>query len=117
MSRSCEPTNVPPFFWQTMRIEAANRILVYCGARGSTGNTVFSEECTYGAWQGTKLELDSSFGPAAQLGIDIDVIPGWFINLDARWFDIDTNAKLGGTDVGTIEIDPYAFGVTVGHRF
>jgi len=28
-----------------------------------------------------------------------------------------TKAKLGGTDVGTIEIDPYAFGVTVGHRF
>jgi hypothetical protein len=35
----------------------------------------------------------------------------------ARWFDIGTNAKLGGTDVGAIEIDPYAFGVTIGHRF
>lgn len=79
--------------------------------------TLFSGERTWGALQGTKLELDSSFGAAAQVGIDIDVISGWFINVDARWFDIDTDAKLDGVDLGTIEIDPYAFGLTLGRRF
>ena len=42
---------------------------------------------------------------------------GLFITLDARWFDIDTDAKLDGVDQGTVEIDPYAFGLSVGHRF
>ncbi|HKS54814.1 MAG TPA: OmpW family outer membrane protein [Steroidobacteraceae bacterium] len=45
--------------------------------------------------------LESSFGPAAQIGCDIDVIPGWFLNVDARWLDIDSDARLGGVDIGT----------------
>jgi len=106
---------LPPTLSAQYHFNPNGHVRPYIGA--GLNYTVFSKERTYGAWQGMKLELDSSFGPAAQLGIDIDVIPGWFINLDARWFDIDTNAKLGGTDVGAIEIDPYAFGVTVGHRF
>ena len=78
--------------------------------------TIFSDERTWGPLQGTKLQLDPSFGPAAQLGVDIDVIPGWIVNVDARWFDIDTDAKLGGADLGTIGIDPVAFGLSIGHR-
>jgi outer membrane protein len=106
---------LPPTLSAQYHFNPNGHVRPYVGA--GLNYTVFSKKRTYDAWQGMKLELDSSFGPAAQLGIDIDVIPGWFINLDARWFDIDTNAKLGGTDVGAIEIDPYAFGVTVGHRF
>jgi len=45
------------------------------------------------------------------------VLPGWFLNVDARWFDIDTDARLDGVDFGTIEIDPYALGVSLSHRF
>ena len=101
---------LPPTLSAQYHFNPNRHVRPYIGA--GLNYTVFSKERTYGAWQGMKLELDSSFGPAAQLGIDIDVIPGWFINLDARWFDIDTNAKLGGTNVGAIEIDPYAFGVT-----
>jgi outer membrane protein len=64
-----------------------------------------------------KLELNSSFGAAAQVGIDIEVITGWSLNVDARWFDIDTDARMGGVDVGTIAMDPYALGVSLGYRF
>jgi outer membrane protein len=91
------------------------RVRPYVGA--GLNYTVFSGERTWGALHGTKLDLEPSFGPAAQLGVDIDVIPSWFITLDVRWFDIDTDSKLDGADLGTIEIDPYAFGVTLGHRF
>ena len=91
------------------------RVRPYVGA--GLNYTSFSDERTWGALQGAKLELDPSFGPAAQLGVDLDVIPGWFINVDARWFDIDTDGKLSGADLGTVEIDPFAFGVSIGHRF
>lgn len=91
------------------------RVRPYVGA--GLNYTLFSGERTWGALQGTKLELDSSAGPAAQVGIAIDVLPGWLISLDARWLDIDTDAKLDGADLGTVEIDPYAFGLSAGFRF
>ena len=91
------------------------RVRPYVGA--GLNYTTFSDERTWGALQGVKLELGSSFGPAAQVGVDVDVIPGWHINVDARWFDLDTDAKLDGVDLGTVHIDPYAFGLSLGYRF
>ena len=29
----------------------------------------------------------------------------WFANADARWFDIDSDAKLNGVSLGTVAID------------
>lgn len=106
---------LPPTLSAQYHFNPNGRVRPYVGA--GLNYTVFSDERTWGALQGTKLELDPSFGPAAQLGVDIDVIPGWIINVDARWFDIDTDAKLDGADLGTIEIDPVAFGLSIGHRF
>jgi len=79
--------------------------------------TLFFDEKTVGALQGSDLELDPSWGLAAQAGLDVDLGSDWFVNADARWFDIDTDAKLNGTDLGTVEIDPYAFGLSIGRRF
>ena len=79
--------------------------------------TVFFDEGTSGALAGSKLELDSSFGIAGQAGLDIAIAKDWFANIDVRWMDIDTKAKLNGTSIGTVEIDPYTFGISVGRRF
>lgn len=106
---------LPPTLSAQYHFNPNGRVRPYIGA--GLNYTVFSDERTWGSLQGAKLELDPSFGPAAQLGVDIDVIPGWIINVDARWFDIDTDAKLDGADLGTIAIDPYAFGLSIGHRF
>ena len=106
---------LPPTLSAQYHFNPNGRVRPYIGA--GLNYTMFSGERTWGALQGAKLELDPSFGPVAQFGLDVDVIPGWFINVDARWFDIDTGAKLNGADLGTIEIDPYAFGLSIGHRF
>jgi outer membrane protein len=87
----------------------------YAGA--GLNYTVFFDEKTVGALAGSKLELDPSWGMAAQLGLDVELGSDWFANVDARWFDIDSDAKLNGTDLGTVEIDPYAFGLAIGRRF
>lgn len=106
---------LPPTLSAQYHFNPNGRVRPYVGA--GLNYTIFSDERTWGALQGAKLELDPSFGPAAEFGVDVDVIPGWFINFDARWFDIDTDAQLAGADFGTVEIDPYAFGVSIGHRF
>jgi outer membrane protein len=49
--------------------------------------------------------------------VDVQLSGDWFVNVDARWLDIDTDAKLNGANIGTVEIDPYAFGLSIGRRF
>lgn len=79
--------------------------------------TVFFDEHTVNALQGSKLKLDPSFGLATQIGLDVNLGSDWFVNVDARYFDIDTDAKLNGANLGTVEIDPYAFGLSIGRRY
>jgi outer membrane protein len=79
--------------------------------------TLFFDEKTVGALAGSKLELDPSWGLAGQFGLDVELGSNWFANVDARWFDIDSDAKLNGAKLGTVEIDPYAFGLAIGRRF
>lgn len=76
----------------------------------------FSTETT-GALSGTKLKLDDSIGLAAHVGIDFEVGQKGSIRIDARWMDIDTDAKLNGADIGTVEIDPLVYGVAYVFKF
>jgi outer membrane protein len=76
----------------------------------------FSTETT-GVLAGTDLELDDSIGLAAHVGIDFEVGERGSIRVDARWMDIDTDAKINGVDVGTVEIDPLVYGVAYVFKF
>jgi outer membrane protein len=76
----------------------------------------FSTETT-GILAGTDLELDDSFGLAAHVGVDFEVGEKGSIRIDARWIDIDTDVKLNGVDVGTVEIDPLVYGVAYVFKF
>jgi outer membrane protein len=78
--------------------------------------TTFTNESTTGALAGTELKLDASLGPAAQVGLDFDLGRAWFLSIDARWFDIDTAAHLNDARLGTLELDPYAVGMSIGRR-
>ncbi|MDH5190866.1 MAG: OmpW family protein [Gammaproteobacteria bacterium] len=69
---------------------------------------------------GTSVDLDDSWGLAAQVGVDFDINKNWFINFDVKFIDIDTTASLTtGATVRTIDvdIDPWVFGIGVGTRF
>lgn len=79
--------------------------------------TLFLSEDTEGALAGADLELDDSFGLAAHAGIDFEVGEKGAIRIDARWIDIDTDAKLNGTDIGTVEIDPLVYGLAYVFKF
>lgn len=87
----------------------------YAGA--GLNYTLFFDEKTSGALNAAELELDPSWGLAVQLGLDVQLGSDWFANADVRWMDIDSDAKLNGVSLGTVEIDPYAFGLSIGRRF
>ena len=79
--------------------------------------TLFFDEETTGALAGSDLSLDNSFGVAAQIGADFAINDKWAINVDVRWADIDTDASLDGAALGTVEIDPFVFGLSVAYKF
>jgi outer membrane protein len=79
--------------------------------------TLFFDEETTGAIEGTDLKLGTSYGPALQAGFDLDIGDTWFLNFDARWIDIDTRATLSGTSLGTVNIDPITYGLSFGRSF
>ncbi len=68
----------------------------------------------------TTLKLDDSFGYALQAGVDVDVTPKVFLNLDVKYIDIDTTARLktgAATNKIDVSLDPFVFGAGVGFRF
>ena len=66
---------------------------------------------------GVELELDDSFGFAAQIGADFLIGEDWLVNADVRYINIETDATLGGAEIGTVAIDPMVYSISFGYRF
>lgn len=66
------------------------------------------------------LEADSSFGFAAQAGVDFPLSEHWALNAGVWYLDIDTEAKII-TDVGTVkfdvDIDPWVYNIGIAYKF
>lgn len=68
----------------------------------------------------TSLELDSSTGLVAQIGVDVPLAGRWFMNFDAKYIRMDTTARLdtsGTMRSVKVDIDPWFFGFGIGTRF
>ena len=66
------------------------------------------------------LELDSSFGLAAQLGFDYKLNDNWLVNASVRYIDIDTTATFNvGAAKGEVDVDinPTVFSLMLGYKF
>lgn len=65
---------------------------------------------------GGDLSLSSSLGFAAQVGLDVELSEKMFLNVDLRYIDISSDVKVNGSKIGSVEIDPYVFGVHLGFK-
>ena len=86
--------------------------------------TIFFDDGAEGVLSdlGGDLEIeDDSFGLACQVGFDYMFNDQWFINLDLRYINIETKAKVTIPGVGTIkedvDINPWVYGVNIGYKF
>lgn len=59
----------------------------------------------------------NSVGPAVGAGVDVPIGGGWLLNVDAKKVWIDTKVAVGGSPMGTLNIDPWLLGVGIGKRF
>lgn len=84
--------------------------------------TLFWNEDTTGPLAGAKLKLDDSFGLAAMAGVAVDLNKSWSVVVDVRYIDLDTKAKVnipgtGVVDLGSVSVDPFAYGLSIGYKF
>ena len=107
--------HLPPTVSLQWHFNPRGTVQPYLGA--GINYTLFSGERSAGPIAGTDLDLDASWGLAAHAGIDFRLGERWLLGIDARWIDIDTDVRVDGADVGTVNIDPMVFGVYAGYRF
>jgi len=110
-----ETKQLPPTVSMQYRFNPQGRVNPYIGA--GLNYTMFFDEKTRGALAGQDLNLKSSIGPAAQLGMDIQLTPRLFLNVDARWMSISSEARLNTASLGNVDINPYALGMSIGYAF
>ena len=68
----------------------------------------------------TRLDIDDSWGLAAQIGTDITINDNWFFNTAIWYVDIDADATLKTNGVRRdvdIDIDPWVFFAGIGRKF
>ena len=65
---------------------------------------------------GVTIDKDS-WGGALQVGVDIPLTKGVYLNLDLKKVMIRTDVKLAGNKVGEFKADPLLVGVGLGWRF
>ena len=113
---------LPPTLTAQYHLMPDAKVRPYVGA--GVNYTLFYSEKASSAFEAaagnTNVKLKSSFGWAAQAGIDIDLNEKMFLNLDVKYIDINTKGTLVTTGLGTqtvkVNLDPIGVGVGIGFR-
>ena len=109
---------LPPALIAQWHFMPNNNIRPYAGA-GINYTMFFSESTASSVLGNTDLSVDDAFGLVAQAGVDIDINKDWYVNFDAKYIDLDTDATLSGDVNGSVsfDINPLVLGVGVGTKF
>jgi outer membrane protein len=115
---------LPPTLTVQYHFNSNGRVRPYVGA-GLNYTLFFNEDATSGmkALGGGKadVELDDSWGLAANAGVDVAIDKDWFVNADVKYIDMDTTATIRTNSLGRLKadvsIDPWVYGIGIGRRF
>lgn len=114
---------LPPTLTLQYHLAPEAKVRPYVGA-GVNYTIFYSEKASSGletAVGPTDVHLKSSFGFAVQGGVDVDLTEKVFLNLDLKYIDMNTTARLDTTAIGTqrvkVDINPFVVGVGLGMRF
>ena len=104
-AKAGETSHLPPTFSVQYFFDTGGAFQPYAGV-GLNWTTFFDTELVPAlADAGATLDLDDSFGVAAQLGADMMLNDRWMINVDFRWINIQTDASLfDGATTETIKV-------------
>jgi outer membrane protein len=114
-----EIDHLPPTVSAQWHFLPSNNIRPYVGA-GLTYFLILDDESQLGA--GTDVSVDDGVGFAVQAGVDFDIAPNWFLNLDLRYISLSVDAEVSGAGAGVdgtydVDIDPLVYTAAVGYKF
>lgn len=95
--------------------DAQSKVRPYVGA--GVNYTFFFDEKGRGPLDGAKVDVDSSWGVAAQAGIDMAVTDNLFVNSSIWYMNIESDVTVNGAVVEKTKINPVGLMVGVGYRF
>ena len=107
--------HLPPVVSLQYHFNSKGKVSPFLGA--GLNYTTFFSESTSGALAGSNLKLEDSWGLAAHAGLDFAVGEKGALRVDVRWIDIDSDVKLDGAKLGTVKIDPLAYGLAYVFKF
>jgi outer membrane protein len=113
---------LPPTLTLQYHFAPKSHVRPYVGA-GINYTTFYSAKATSAlnkAIGNTDVSLKDSFGYALQAGVDVDINKNVFLNLDVKYIDIDTTARLKtGAAINrvAVSLDPIVPAVGIGFRF
>jgi outer membrane protein len=105
---------LPPTLLLQYHFNHQGRIRPYVGA--GLNYTYFYNDGLHAAGQPVAVTR-SSFGPALQAGVDVQVTKRVFVNADIKKIWMHTDASLNGAPLGRLSIDPLVIGFGVGMKF
>lgn len=115
---------LPPTLTLQYHFNSNGTVRPYIGA-GLNYTLFFNEDAT-STFKGVgggkaNVELDDSWGLAANAGLDIAINKDWFVNADVKYIDMDTTATIRTNSLGRlkvdVDIDPWVYGIGIGRRF
>lgn len=115
-----EATHLPPTVTMQYHFDTANdKLHPYAGIGVNYTNFIDVDETAL--LGGASLDLDDSWGLAAELGVDYETANGLVVSGQLWYIDIDTDATItnGGGLNGTynVSIDPWVVMIGVGKKF
>lgn len=60
---------------------------------------------------------NSSVGVVGQIGVDYMLDKNWGLNVDLKYIQMTTDVSVGGSKVGSVNLNPLTVGVGVAYRF
>jgi outer membrane protein len=119
LNQIAETKVLPPTLTLQYHFAPTSNVRPYVGA--GINYTHFFDSKVKGALDspGSDLDIDDSWGLAAQAGVDIDLNETWFVNFDVKYIDIDADAhiKNGASIKVDIDVDPIVWGIGIGRVF
>lgn len=110
---------LPPTLTLQYHTDLNEKVSAYAGL--GVNYTLFYSEDGKGPFEGADVDMDSSFGLSAQVGLDYDLNDDWFFNVDLKYVQLDTTAEIRPGDGSVlsvdVDIDPWIFGIGIGTKF
>jgi outer membrane protein len=107
--------HLPPTLTVQYHFTNFNGYKPYVGA-GVNFTKICKENITVTSANDTRLENNST-GFALQAGVDIPLTKQVSFNVDVKKIQLKSDVYVGGSNVGTLKLDPVLVGVGIGYRF